>query len=692
MSRLHALLIGIDGYEPNAVFGTKGYPPLHGCVRDVEAVEAYLRDEFDMPAERILKLIAPADGEPTGSPELAVRRPTYEGMVGAFELLMQKAAPGEQVYVHYAGHGGLVTTLWPKIKTTWGCDETFVPMNVGSPEARHLRDVELNFLLRRMVDGGLTVTLVLDCCHSGGALREFGEKALPPNPPGAWARGIPCCDPTTRSAESLVGSQAELGARLEEKAPAGTRGGAPRSYLRAPDDWVVLAACREDERAYEIEMEGEGKRGAFTSCWLDGLRQAARGVTYHEVFEPVRAQVRGLRPARRDLQQTPQLLGAGDRVAFGKKHLPSRSSVRVVEVRGDRLVLDTGAIHAIAKRARFALFPDGTEEDDPQARLGEAEITHLGSATSRALIRIVGEASRPIVAGDKATLLDPGALRLQSAIRVKAASERAPKAHQKALDLLAKELAASGTGFLHLARESEAPHYTVWVDERGRFAVGNPWGEAIPFPVVPSLAVTEAQAASRFAKRLVHLAKFRNVAGLPRPTRSSLLEGQLGLAWVGLPAGTTPRVRAGDELRLEISNRSSRDVFIAAVSMRSDGSIQTVSLGGERAAAFRMKGRFERQPAGQVRELAVPIRRCEGQTRAHERLRVFALLQGEANFQWLELPPWDGRPLPRPAWRADDPLALLFSALAWEAKPRVVVEANPRQEWTFETLELEIEA
>src|ERR1051325_7378083 len=100
-SNLYALLIGIDCYLPNRGF----YPSLGGCVRDINHVETFLRDRLGLTDAQILKLTATNDGN-TSPPEPKEQWPTYENMVAAFQQLIAKAQPGDQVYVHYSGHGG----------------------------------------------------------------------------------------------------------------------------------------------------------------------------------------------------------------------------------------------------------------------------------------------------------------------------------------------------------------------------------------------------------------------------------------------------------------------------------------------------------------------------------------------------------------------------------------------------------
>ena len=80
-----------------------------------------------------------------------------------------------------------------------------MPTDIGNSEARYLRDVEMYYLLKAMVDKGLEVTVVLDSCHSGGATRGLG---------GAATRGIASIDTTPRPTVSLVAPAAELLADL----------------------------------------------------------------------------------------------------------------------------------------------------------------------------------------------------------------------------------------------------------------------------------------------------------------------------------------------------------------------------------------------------------------------------------------------------------------------------------------------
>ena len=199
-SGLYALLIGIDCYLPNKLPSGGYYSSLHGCVRDINHVEEFLKRRLGLSEECILKLTAISSGSNEPS-EPKDQWPTYENMVAAFQKLTDMAKSGDQVYIHYSGHGRRTKTLVPELKGSNGLDETLVPTDIGYSETRYLRDIEIAHLLKKMVDKGLIVTIVLDSCHSGGVTRGGNKAAV---------RGLGKVDTTQRPMEILVASENEL--------------------------------------------------------------------------------------------------------------------------------------------------------------------------------------------------------------------------------------------------------------------------------------------------------------------------------------------------------------------------------------------------------------------------------------------------------------------------------------------------
>lgn len=108
---------------------------------------------------------------------------TKQGMVNAFIALSRRCQKGDIVYIHYSGHGQLMTDLDgdEALRTTarygqW--DESWVPydayMNYGSHDdgSRHFCDDEVSFYLstiRNKIGKKGKMYVVIDACHSGDA-------------------------------------------------------------------------------------------------------------------------------------------------------------------------------------------------------------------------------------------------------------------------------------------------------------------------------------------------------------------------------------------------------------------------------------------------------------------------------------------------------------------------------------------
>ncbi|NJN84640.1 MAG: caspase family protein, partial [Caldilineaceae bacterium] len=177
--QMYALLIGVDHYLPNTLPGGVSYAPLGGCVEDVGRVEEFLRTKLNVPEANIQKLTATSSPDGRNIVEPFAAWPTYDNMVAAFQRLSDNATAGDEIYIHYSGHGGRANTIYANLKGANALDEGLVPTDIGNSEARYLRDLEIAHILKGMVDKGLVVTAVFDSCHSGGMSLE-AEARTPP--------------------------------------------------------------------------------------------------------------------------------------------------------------------------------------------------------------------------------------------------------------------------------------------------------------------------------------------------------------------------------------------------------------------------------------------------------------------------------------------------------------------------------
>ena len=108
---------------------------------------------------------------------------TKQGMVQAFLDLSQRCQRGDVVYIHYSGHGQLMTDLdgdeakkWNNSHGQW--DESWIPydayMNYGPKDRgeKHMSDDEVAKylqMIRLRIGRSGKLTVVVDACHSGDA-------------------------------------------------------------------------------------------------------------------------------------------------------------------------------------------------------------------------------------------------------------------------------------------------------------------------------------------------------------------------------------------------------------------------------------------------------------------------------------------------------------------------------------------
>lgn len=319
-SKFHALLIGIDCYLPNKLPDGSFYKNLRGCVRDINRIEAFLTNRLQVPETQIIKLTA-SNVEGSAEPlEPQDQWPTYENMVAKFKEITEKAQPQDQVYIHYSGHGGRAATIYPNLKGKDGVDESLVPIDIGNPEARYLRDIELAKLLQNMADKGLVVTVTLDSCHSGGAARKIGEDCDIRRSEGGDI------DTTLRPTESLVAPADELVQTWLLAQNNNTRNIISSGWLPEPKGYTLLAACRDNEYAYETIFDGE-RQGALTYWLLRFLEKFGTGVTAKTLHDHVFAKVRN-----QFEKQTPMLQGESARTFFGNNLVSPQLTVPIIQV------------------------------------------------------------------------------------------------------------------------------------------------------------------------------------------------------------------------------------------------------------------------------------------------------------------------------------------------------------------------
>ena len=117
---------------------------------------------------------------------------TKQGITSALNNLAKRSQTGDKIYIHYSGHGQLMTDLNGDEATRWSgwhsqWDEALVPYdaymiyNDKDHGEKHISDDELSEYLTKIRNSiGLKgeMIVVIDACHSGDATRGKFDEAV----------------------------------------------------------------------------------------------------------------------------------------------------------------------------------------------------------------------------------------------------------------------------------------------------------------------------------------------------------------------------------------------------------------------------------------------------------------------------------------------------------------------------------
>lgn len=737
---LYTLLIGIDCYMPNRLPNGSYYKNLGGCVRDINHVEAFLKEEQKVPSGQILKLTATpsptSEYEPQEPPE---KLPTRKNIIDSFRKLGEMAPAGAQVYIHYSGHGGRAKTVFPKFKGDDGIDEGLVPTDIGTSEGQYLRDLDLAQLLKELAAKYLTVTVVLDCCHSGGATRGDAE-----------VRGMDVLDdkPLKPGQELVVPETLD---EIAKSLAQGTRG-LKAGGLPNTQDYVVLAACRPNELAYEYAFNREtGERnGALTYWMLHTLRQQNPGQSYKDLYDRVNAKIHS-----QFSQQTPLLLGEGNRTIFGNELVKTQYAVGVIQVdkENNKVLLGAGQVTGLRKEATFAIYPIGTQNfGELDKRKAVVRIVELGATEAWCSLEPI-EGRDPVEQGDQAILISASTNLVR---KVGLFSQREATAEEMVQAKMVEELPADtlppevfavqdealkaianalpGNGWVDLVeldpnqktREADdaGVHYIVALNVRGEYEICDRIGAPLK-NIRPAVKLGDPNAAATIVQRLVHIAKYQATEELDNFDRNSPLAGKLKVEWLGKCKGdaydpvdpppqkseltqfddqNNPTIEVGDWIFLSIQNTSQSVLNVAVLDLEADWAIEQVHPPDAPFITLEPNGK-EVVPF----QLSLP----DGYEEGVDIAKVFATV-GAANFRWLELPSLD-KPIPRASARQvevtraltrsieegdssveiDDPLEQLLTAVSADVDTgpptRTLTPAKyPSREWTTKQVQVTV--
>ena len=220
-----ALLIGINDY--------KGFNDLQGCINDLKSMRKVLMNYFGFEAENIRVLTD--------------ERATKQNIETRLNWLVEKAAKGDWIVIHFSGHGSQIRDRDENEELTDHLDEIICPYDMDWDNQTFITDDQLYNIFRNLKEGVL-LEVFLDCCHSGTGTREISPRNMN--------------DPAEKVSYRYLPPPFDILCRSDAFPDIKKRGFGIRSML-AELNHVLWAACKEDQLAAEAFFDGK-PHGAFT--------------------------------------------------------------------------------------------------------------------------------------------------------------------------------------------------------------------------------------------------------------------------------------------------------------------------------------------------------------------------------------------------------------------------------------------
>ncbi|KAJ6526440.1 hypothetical protein B0H19DRAFT_1042189 [Mycena capillaripes] len=314
MNRVFTFVVAINKYSAPQIQN------LRKCIDDAELIQSYLRDRFDETHIR----------------SLYNENATREAILTGFRTHLienTQIEHGDPIIFYFAGHGCRVSApaQW---RTTDGSIETICPYDeltmINGILVPGIPDLTIAGLLRELGKRkGNNITVIFDCCHSGGA---------------------------TRKCPSLVRCRSEYSAAESDDIPfpdadetiwirdAGTGSATAtlrtRGLGRSDSCYVLLAACGQEETALD---------GYFTEHLVNSLRdpQLRPNSTYADVLASL--------PIASASMQHPQCGWNSDRMLFTTAADCAHNRFALKSIANGKYQVNAWGIHGVRAGMHFTV-------------------------------------------------------------------------------------------------------------------------------------------------------------------------------------------------------------------------------------------------------------------------------------------------------------------------------------------------
>ena len=248
MSQKKALLVGINYPSTSS--------ELRGCVNDVVDMQGMLREMFGF--SQIKTLLD--------------EQATTNNILNSLEALVHDAEAGDVLFFHYSGHGSQMLTNYGTGYEDDGLDEIICPIDLDW-KRNVVRDNDLSRIFDK-VPAGVSWTVVLDCCNSGGGMDHLEQYQ-----PDVANRS------SDRSGDNVVGRYMVPPDDVVDLSLAGVK--PRRMQIRDINKTgLLITGCQANQTSADAYIDGRFN-GALTYTLIQTMKENAWNLDYKTLIDNI---------------------------------------------------------------------------------------------------------------------------------------------------------------------------------------------------------------------------------------------------------------------------------------------------------------------------------------------------------------------------------------------------------------------
>ncbi|KAL8243714.1 hypothetical protein R6Q59_009972 [Mikania micrantha] len=272
-----ALLIGINYIGSNNA--------LRGCINDVHNMIQWLIQNYGFKRDDMVVL--------TDDQNQPRAIPTRQNILDAMGWLVSGARPGDNLFLHYSGHGGRTEDLDGDEED--GYDECIYPVDFQQTNPGHIIDDILHDICVKSLPAGCRLTAIFDCCHSGSILDlpyMYSTKGVLKEPNLLKDAGQGILGIGQAYLRNDIGGILTGASGLFSRVTRTTGGDQERvkQMKTAPADVICFTGCKDTQTSADASISGQGQ-GAMSWAFREALNKYQGNLSYLSLLNAVRQEM-----------------------------------------------------------------------------------------------------------------------------------------------------------------------------------------------------------------------------------------------------------------------------------------------------------------------------------------------------------------------------------------------------------------